>query len=115
MVLFHSPFADFGMAFQKRRAAIRGKVFFYDPVKHVGQLSDLFFCEDWGAKDFFAFHQEQPGKFIQALFDLTTSQNTKIELQYREHSVSLPWLRSARIMAYSLREIIAATYPTLVA
>jgi len=98
------------MACQKRRLAVRGKVICYDPVKQVGQL----FCrEDWGAKDFSAFHRELPGKFVQALFDLTSNQSTKIEFQCRGLSVPLTWLRSARILAYSLREIVAATYPTL--
>ena len=60
-LLFHSPFADFGMACQKRRAAVRGTVMSYDPVKQVGQL----FCrEDWCSKDFSAFHRVLPGKFV---------------------------------------------------
>ena len=58
-------------------------------------------------------YRQLPGKFVKALFDLKANQKTKIEFQCRELSVPLPWLKNARIMAYSLREIIAATYPTL--
>jgi hypothetical protein len=91
----------------------RGKV--YDPGEHVRRRLASF---AWGFEDFSDFQEGLPTKFVSALLNMKADQNMTVEFQFKpvkfhDYHDRLPWLKNAKLVGHSVREIIRAAYPTL--